>query len=73
MSQKNLSLSGYEATEALTQGAVLQAKETLPKIGDAKSEKEYGIILSVSGPVVVAEKMAGSAMYELVCTCTHKY
>ena len=29
-------------------------------------ESEYGFIYSVSGPVVVAENMAGSAMYELV-------
>lgn len=32
---------------------------------DAK-ESEYGSIFSVSGPVVMAEHMAGSAMYELV-------
>ncbi|KAL9654686.1 hypothetical protein ABK040_006748 [Willaertia magna] len=29
-------------------------------------ESQYGDILSVSGPVVVAEKMEGAAMYELV-------
>ena len=29
-------------------------------------ESEFGFIFSVSGPVVVAENMAGSAMYELV-------
>jgi len=63
---KNVKISGYEATEALTQGAILQARESLPTIGDAKAEKEYGIILSVSGPVVVAEEMSGAAMYELV-------
>jgi V-type H+-transporting ATPase subunit A len=27
---------------------------------------EYGIVLSVSGPVVIADKMSGAAMYELV-------
>ncbi|TKR80357.1 hypothetical protein L596_014442 [Steinernema carpocapsae] len=30
------------------------------------AEKEYGFVYGVSGPVVIAEKMAGSAMYELV-------
>ena len=29
-------------------------------------ESEQGTVLKVSGPVVVAEKMAGAAMYELV-------
>jgi V-type H+-transporting ATPase subunit A len=29
-------------------------------------ESQYGYVFAVSGPVVVAEKMAGSAMYELV-------
>ena len=33
---------------------------------DIEKESEYGFIYSVSGPVVVAENMAGSAMYELV-------
>ena len=33
---------------------------------DVEKESEYGFIYSVSGPVVVAENMAGSAMYELV-------
>lgn len=33
---------------------------------DVERESEYGFIYSVSGPVVVAENMAGSAMYELV-------
>jgi vacuolar-type H+-ATPase subunit B/Vma2 len=31
-----------------------------------KETAEMGVIVSVSGPVVVAEKMAGAAMYELV-------
>lgn len=31
-----------------------------------KDEKKYGRIVKVSGPLVVAEKMSGSAMYELV-------
>jgi V-type H+-transporting ATPase subunit A len=29
-------------------------------------DSEIGIVQAVSGPVVVAEKMGGSAMYELV-------
>jgi hypothetical protein len=33
---------------------------------DVEKESEYGFIYSVSGPVVVAENMSGSAMYELV-------
>lgn len=39
---------------------------SLDKISDAEKESLYGVILSVSGPVVVAEKMNGAAMYELV-------
>jgi len=33
---------------------------------DEVPESDIGIIYSVSGPVVVAERMAGAAMYELV-------
>jgi len=36
------------------------------KFEEAVKESEVGIIYSVSGPVVVAEKMSGAAMYELV-------
>jgi V-type H+-transporting ATPase subunit A len=39
---------------------------------DPKSQYKYGIILSVSGPVVVAEQMSGSAMYELVRVGPHE-
>lgn len=35
-------------------------------VKDAEKESQYGYVYSVSGPVVVAERMAGSAMYELV-------
>jgi len=38
----------------------------LPKVADATKESQYGYVLSVSGPVVIAEKMNGSAMFELV-------
>ncbi|CAI5452978.1 unnamed protein product [Caenorhabditis angaria] len=33
---------------------------------DGPTESQYGFVYGVSGPVVTAEKMAGSAMYELV-------
>lgn len=33
---------------------------------DEEKESQYGYVYGVSGPVVIAEKMAGSAMYELV-------
>ncbi|KAI3658862.1 hypothetical protein MP638_006577 [Amoeboaphelidium occidentale] len=46
-------------------GALENARDYLPKLADAK-ESEYGYIFSVAGPVVIAEKMNGSAMYELV-------
>lgn len=35
-------------------------------VADATKESQYGYVLSVSGPVVIAEKMNGSAMFELV-------
>eukprot|EP01100_Stratorugosa_tubuloviscum_P006407 TRINITY_DN276_c0_g8_i1.p1 TRINITY_DN276_c0_g8~~TRINITY_DN276_c0_g8_i1.p1 ORF type:complete len:624 (-),score=322.85 TRINITY_DN276_c0_g8_i1:222-2093(-) len=47
-------------------GALENAKRSLPKFGDEERESKYGVIFSVSGPVVVAEKMTGAAMYELV-------
>lgn len=40
--------------------------EDLPKVRDAAKESQYGYVFGVSGPVVIAEKMSGSAMYELV-------
>ncbi|CAG0895661.1 unnamed protein product [Cyprideis torosa] len=39
---------------------------SLPKIRDEEKEAKYGYVHAVSGPVVTAERMAGSAMYELV-------
>ncbi|ORX58517.1 putative TFP1p-H+-ATPase V1 domain 69 kd catalytic subunit, vacuolar [Piromyces finnis] len=47
-------------------GAIDNAKDFLPKIADSERESEYGQIFAVSGPVVTAENMTGSAMYELV-------
>ena len=38
----------------------------LPLIRDEDRESMYGYVYAVSGPVVTAEKMAGTAMYELV-------
>lgn len=40
--------------------------DELPKIRDVENEKEFGYVFGVSGPVVIAEKMSGAAMYELV-------
>lgn len=47
-------------------GALENAKKNLPKFEDDVKESDYGVIYSVSGPVVIAEKMSGAAMYELV-------
>uniref|UniRef100_A0A8C4SEA0 H(+)-transporting two-sector ATPase n=1 Tax=Erpetoichthys calabaricus TaxID=27687 RepID=A0A8C4SEA0_ERPCA len=38
----------------------------LPKIADVEQESMIGYVFGVSGPVVIASQMAGSAMYELV-------
>ncbi|GAA5968187.1 hypothetical protein JCM11641_003762 [Rhodosporidiobolus odoratus] len=46
-------------------GAMNNAKKTI-RIQDEDRESKFGSVFSVSGPVVVAEKMAGAAMYELV-------
>lgn len=46
-------------------GAMNNAKKTI-RIQDEDRESKFGHVFSVSGPVVVAEKMAGAAMYELV-------
>ena len=40
--------------------------QKLPKIRDEEREGKFGYVHAVSGPVVTAEKMSGSAMYELV-------
>jgi len=47
-------------------GALENAKRDLPKVRDVENESLYGYIFSVAGPVVIAEQMHGSAMYELV-------
>jgi len=38
----------------------------LQKIEDEERESKFGYVYAVSGPVVTAQKMSGSAMYELV-------
>lgn len=38
----------------------------LPFVEDKDKESELGYVFGVSGPVVIANQMAGSAMYELV-------
>ncbi|XP_065579169.1 V-type proton ATPase catalytic subunit A isoform X2 [Artemia franciscana] len=38
----------------------------MPKIRDEERESKFGYVFAVSGPVVTAQKMSGSAMYELV-------
>ncbi len=40
--------------------------QKLAKIRDEEKEGKFGYVHSVSGPVVTANKMSGSAMYELV-------
>ena len=47
-------------------GALPNAKQNLPKIRDEERESRFGQVFGVSGPVVIAENMTGSAMYELV-------
>ena len=47
-------------------GALPNAKKNLVKIRDEDRESRFGQVFGVSGPVVIAENMTGSAMYELV-------
>lgn len=47
-------------------GALQNARAFLPKFDDEVKETDFGVVFSVSGPVVIAEQMSGSAMYELV-------
>merc|ERR1740136_24100 len=44
----------------------MEHAENLAKIADEEREGIFGYVYGVSGPVVVAENMSGSAMYELV-------
>ncbi|WFC96431.1 H(+)-transporting two-sector ATPase [Malassezia brasiliensis] len=47
-------------------GALSNAKRDTRKIRDEDRESHFGSVFGVSGPVVVAEKMTGASMYELV-------
>jgi len=44
----------------------MERAERLAKIKDEERESVFGYVYGVSGPVVIAENMGGSAMYELV-------
>nr|AJO70185.1 V-H-ATPase subunit A [Cherax cainii] len=46
-------------------GAMARASK-LPRVQDALGDSELGHVWGVSGPVVTAKQMSGSAMYELV-------
>ncbi|XP_053656191.1 V-type proton ATPase catalytic subunit A [Cherax quadricarinatus] len=46
-------------------GAMARASK-LPRVQDAHGESDLGHVWGVSGPVVTAKQMSGSAMYELV-------
>jgi V-type H+-transporting ATPase subunit A len=47
-------------------GAMENARMAIRREEENEDTSKYGIVLQVSGPVVVAERMLGSAMYELV-------
>jgi V-type H+-transporting ATPase subunit A len=53
-------------------GALENARNQGPRFEDVEAESDYGVIFSVSGPVVVADKMAGAAMSELVRVGNHQ-
>ncbi|CAF0773783.1 unnamed protein product [Rotaria sp. Silwood1] len=44
----------------------MASRDKLPKIGNVEREAKYGYVFGVSGPVVIANHMAGSAINELV-------
>ncbi|KAJ2849318.1 H(+)-transporting V1 sector ATPase subunit A [Coemansia brasiliensis] len=47
-------------------GALENAARDIKHLDEDANESEFGYVFSVSGPVVIAEKMTGSAMNELV-------
>ncbi|KAJ1725565.1 H(+)-transporting V1 sector ATPase subunit A [Coemansia erecta] len=47
-------------------GALENASREMRYLDEDANESEFGYVFSVSGPVVIAEKMTGSAMLELV-------
>ncbi len=66
----NYSFSNYlsydHKLDSLKSDNCFAMEEFLPLIRDEDRESKFGSVFGVSGPVVTAEKMAGSAMYELV-------
>ena len=61
INRKNL-LPEYKSGRNLTR---VNRSSTFEDI-DEENESKFGFVFGVSGPVVIANKMAGSAMYELV-------
>ncbi|KAJ2160120.1 H(+)-transporting V1 sector ATPase subunit A [Coemansia sp. RSA 552] len=47
-------------------GGLENAARALKRLDEDANEADFGAVFSVSGPVVIAEKMIGSAMHELV-------
>ncbi|KAJ2275133.1 H(+)-transporting V1 sector ATPase subunit A [Coemansia sp. RSA 371] len=47
-------------------GTLENAARDIRHLDEDANESEYGYVFSVSGPVVIAEKMTGAAMHELV-------
>jgi len=47
-------------------GALELARQSGPRFEEVEAESDFGVIFSVSGPVVIADKMGGAAMSELV-------
>jgi len=47
-------------------GALERAKKDTKRVVDEERESQFGTVFGVSGPVVIAQGMTGSAMYELV-------
>ncbi|KAJ1754995.1 H(+)-transporting V1 sector ATPase subunit A, partial [Coemansia sp. RSA 1591] len=47
-------------------GTLENAARDIRYLDEDANESEYGYVFSVSGPVVIAEKMTGAAMHELV-------
>merc|ERR1712241_1228770 len=61
----------FEKSKLKMAGAMDMAAK-LPKIRDEERENRFGYVFAVSGPVVTAEHMSGSAMYELVRVGYHE-
>ncbi|XP_066581269.1 V-type proton ATPase catalytic subunit A-like [Prorops nasuta] len=57
--EQNLSLSQFETLASLVM-------DMINRVTTEHREGKYGYVYGVSGPVIIAENMKGSAMYELV-------